>query len=255
MKTITNFFFLYILILNLLTQILSQLDNIPLSKIIACITIVNEEYEKSDIDAEFYSASMLKCYITITEKQAYNFIVSLGKGQKNMNKNERKKLLDINSLKHMSERELEKKSEEMNKALKEFQKMQNEYMGRRSSQQDYDIGDYDDYDDDFIGDDSINSERHSIFNYLSLIPRGIFGIISEFFSYLYFFFILALVYFILFTIRKMGDNDKNKNRKQNDKINEEDYFDESDDDNDDNEFREDINNNNVMNKKKKKKNK
>ena len=209
----STYFFLYIILTsNLIIQILCQLDNIPLSKIISCITIVNDEYEKSDINSELYSASILKCYITITESQAYNFIVSMGKGKKIFNKNERKKLLDIDSLNYMSEKELEKKTEEMNKAMKEFQKMQEEFMGKRG-EQDYDGDDYDAYDDDYFGDNSdIGGGRQGI-NYFSLIPKGIFGIISEFFSYLYFFFILGLVYLFLFSLRKMGNNGKNNIKK------------------------------------------
>ena len=245
MKIKNNFFFIYIIIFNFIIQIISQLDNVPLSKIIACITIVNDEYEKSDINAELYSASLLKCFITITESQAYNFIVSMGKGQKNMNKNDHKKLLDVNSLKYMSEKELEKKSEEMNKALKEFQKMQNEYMGKRS-QQDFDGDDYDDY-DDYSDDSSDYNERHFSINYFSLIPKVIFGIISEFCNYLYFFLILALVYFFLYTLRKMGSKNANTKKKE-EKIDEEDYFGESEDSD---EIKENDTNNNKKNKKKK----
>lgn len=248
MKTNINFFLYIIITSNLIIQILSQLDNIPLSKIISCLTIVNDEYEKSDINAELYSASILKCFITITDTQAYNFVVSMGKGQKIMNKNERKKLLDINSLKYMSEKELERKSEEMNKALKEFQKMQSKLMGKSS--QDYEEGDYDEYDDEYMGDSDIGGGRQGI-NYFSLIPRGIFGIISEFFSYLYFFFILGLVYLFLFSLRKMGENDKTKIKKPKEKIYEEDYFDESD--NSDDDIKENSYDNNAINKKKKKK--
>ena len=119
----------------------------------------------------------------------------------------------------MSQNELKRKSYELEKALKNFKKMQEEITGESSG--DYDQADYDDdYDDDIF-----NSETPSNINFFSLIPRGLSGIFNVFNNYLSLFFVFAVVYFGLLMLRKINDSEKKmkKNKKLKEKRFEEEF--------------------------------
>ena len=121
----------------------------------------------------------------------------------------------------MSPNVLKSKSNELDRALKKFRKIQEDYMGGREPEGDEDYDDYD-YEDEY------GSERPSNINFFSLIPKGIFGIIGVFSNYISLFIIFVLVYFFLLAIRKMNDAEKKQKKKK--KVDfDYDEFDEDDD--------------------------
>ena len=187
--------------LFLFPLITSQFDDPSLSKLIACMSVLHEEFKSQEPDQSISSAMMLKCFMTITDSQSRSFLLGLETGKSTLSKSEIKKLLDYETLKDMSPNVLKSKSNELDRALKKFRKIQEDYMGGREPEGDEDYDDYD-YEDEY------GSERPSNINFFSLIPKGIFGIIGVFSNYISLFIIFVLVYFFLLALRKMNDSEK-----------------------------------------------
>ena len=222
MKNLPSSIFLFLKIfLFLLPLITSQFDDPSLSKLIACMSVLHEEFKSKEPDQSISSAMMLKCFMTISDSQSRSFLLGLETGKNTLSKSEIKKLLDYESLKDMSPNVLKPKSNELDRALKKFRKIQEDYMGGREPEGDEDYDDYD-YEDEY------GSERPSNINFFSLIPKGIFGIIGVFSNYISLFIIFVLVYFFLLAIRKMNDAEKKQKKKK--KVDfDYDEFDEDDD--------------------------
>ena len=115
------FFFLNIYII-LFPLIISQRDDPSISRLLACMSLLHQEANAEEMDPNIYSMKMLKCYITISDYQANNFLVSLEKGQNTLSKSEIRKLFDYDSLRSMSQIELKERSMELEKTLKKFKK-------------------------------------------------------------------------------------------------------------------------------------
>ena len=230
--------------LFLFPLITSQFDDPSLSKLIACMSVLHEEFKSQEPDQSISSAMMLKCFMTITDSQSRSFLLGLETGKSTLSKSEIKKLLDYETLKDMSPNVLKSKSNELDRALKKFRKIQEDYMGGREPEGDEDYDDYD-YEDEY------GSERPSNINFFSLIPKGIFGIIGVFSNYISLFIIFVLVYFFLLALRKMNDSEKKQKKKKKVEFD----YDEFDDDDEDGENTNKSNNRNTNYKNNKNKNK
>ena len=230
--------------LFLFPLITSQFDDPSLSKLIACMSVLHEEFKSQEPDQSISSAMMLKCFMTITDSQSRSFLLGLETGKSTLSKSEIKKLLDYETLKDMSPNVLKSKSNELDRALKKFRKIQEDYMGGREPEGDEDYDDYD-YEDEY------GSERPSNINFFSLIPKGIFGIIGVFSNYISLFIIFVLVYFFLLALRKMNDSEKKQKKKKKVEFD----YDEFDDDDEDGENTSKSNNRNTNSKNNKNKNK
>ena len=202
----------------------SQFDDPGITKLIGCMSLLHQEIKSEEADPNIYSAMMLKCYISITESQSRSILLSMETGQNSLSKSEINKLMDYDSLKNMNQNELKIKSNELEKNLKKFKKMQEDMMGGKDLEEN---GEYDDYD----YEDDFGSERPSNINIFSLIPKGIAGIISVFSSYISLFIIFALVYFFLLAIRKMNDAEKKPKKKNKNNLDYDDSEDEFDENN------------------------
>jgi len=220
--------------LFLFPLITSQFDDPSLSKLIACMSVLHEEFKSQEPDQSISSAMMLKCFMTITDSQSRSFLLGLETGKSTLSKSEIKKLLDYETLKDMSPNVLKSKSNELDRALKKFRKIQEDYMGGREPEGDEDYDDYD-YEDEY------GSERPSNINFFSLIPKGIFGIIGVFSNYISLFIIFVLVYFFLLALRKMNDSEKKQKKKKKVEFD----YDEFDDDDEDGENTNKSNNRNT----------
>ena len=230
--------------LFLFPLITSQFDDPSLSKLIACMSVLHEEFKSQEPDQSISSAMMLKCFMTITDSQSRSFLLGLETGKSTLSKSEIKKLLDYETLKDMSPNVLKSKSNELDRALKKFRKIQEDYMGGREPEGDEDYDDYD-YEDEY------GSERPSNINFFSLIPKGIFGIIGVFSNYISLFIIFVLVYFFLLALRKMNDSEKKQKKKKKVEFD----YDEFDDDDEDGENTNKSNNRNTNSKNNKNKSK
>ena len=240
-STILIFLKIFLFLFPLIT---SQFDDPSLSKLIACMSVLHEEFKSQEPDQSISSAMMLKCFMTITDSQSRSFLLGLETGKSTLSKSEIKKLLDYETLKDMSPNVLKSKSNELDRALKKFRKIQEDYMGGREPEGDEDYDDYD-YEDEY------GSERPSNINFFSLIPKGIFGIIGVFSNYISLFIIFVLVYFFLLALRKMNDSEKKQKKKKKVEFD----YDEFDDDDEDGENTNKSNNRNTNSKNNKNKSK
>lgn len=220
-----KFFLLLIYLLNLISIILCQLENKSMSKALACISIITEKFKGQEPDQSLYSTMMLKCFITLSESQAKKLLVGLETGTNILNKKEIDRLTDISTLKDLSQSELEKKSYELEKALKNFKKLQEQISGEVS--EDFDPSDYD---DDYDDDD--NTETPSNINFFGLIPKGIYAVFKIFNNYLFLFIVFVIVYFSLLMIRKINDSERKMKKKKRmmKQRNEEEYEEEEEED-------------------------
>ena len=204
-----KFYLLLLFLLNLISKIICQFENESMSKVLACMSIINQKFKGADPDPSIYSTMMLKCYISLSDYQAKKIIVELESGTNILTKKEIDKLTDYDSLKDLSQNELKKKSYELEKALKNLKKLQDEFSGEGG--EDIDPADYDDdYDDDY----NFNRETPSNINFLGLIPKGIYAVFNVFNSYLSLFIVFVIVYFCLLMIRKINDSEKKMIKKK-----------------------------------------
>ncbi len=211
-----RYFVLLIYILNLISKILCQFENESVTKALACMAILNQKNKGGEPDPGIYSTMMLKCFISISESLSKKILLGIEAGQEVISQKEVDKLTDYESLQYYSQTELKRKSQQLEKALRTFKKMQEDITGEKG---DIDPADYlGDYDDD----DDYNSETPSNVNFYSLIPKGIKGIFNVFNNYLSLFFVFVVVYFGLLMIRKINDSEKRmKKRKKQEEYEEE----------------------------------
>lgn len=217
---------LFIFILNILSLIFCQFDSEAMSKALACMTVISQKLNSNQ--PEIYSSMMLKCYITITESMSKKILVGLETGTNSLSNKEIDKLTDYMSLSSLSEKELKRKSQELEKILKNFKKLQEDFNGQMPEMGD-DDGDY--------FDEDSPTETPSNVNYFSLIPKGIFGVFNIFNNYLSLFIFLLIIYLTLLMIRKINDSERKMKKKKKKKMmakKVEKNDDEDDDENNDN---------------------
>ena len=196
-----------ILLINFISLIISQFENDSMSKAIACMSVISQKYKGKEPDPSIYSTMMLKCFITIKDSQSKKLLLGIETGSGSLSKSEIDKLTDYESLKDMNPNELRKKSQELEKAIKGFKKLQDEFAGGMG---DSESGDYDeDYDDE-----GFSSETPSRINFFSLIPKGIFGFFNVFNNYLSLFLVFIILYFGLLKLRKINDSERKMKKKK-----------------------------------------
>ena len=218
-----RYFMLLIYMLNLLSIIICQFESESISKALACMAVLNQKFKGEEPEPSIYSTMMLKCFISMTESQSKKILVGLETGQGTISQKEVDKLTDYESLQDYSQNELKRKSHELEKALKNFKKLQEEITGEGGN---IDPADFDD--DDYDDDDNYNRETPSNINFFGLIPKGIMGIFNVFNSYLSLFLVFVIVYLGLLMIRKINDSEKKMKKKKRmmEKKDEEEYEDE-----------------------------
>jgi len=199
-----DYSFFILLILNIISITICQLENEDMTKAIGCMTLITQIFKKKEPDPALYSSIMLKCFVTITESQARQALLDLESHKTSLSKKEIDKLMDINSLRDMGPKEIKQKTEDLEKALKNIKKMHEDMLGGKG-----DLLSDDYYDDDYFG----NRETPSSINFFGLIPKGIAGLFNIFNSYLSLFLIFAIVYFGLLMIRKINDSEKKIKKK------------------------------------------
>ena len=197
-----------ILLINFISLIISQFENDSMSKAIACMSVISQKYKGKEPDPSIYSTMMLKCFITIKDSQSKKLLLGIETGSGSLSKSEIDKLTDYESLKDMNPNELRKKSQELEKAIKGFKKLQDEFTG---GMRDSDSGDYDEDDYD---DEGFSGKSPSRINFFSLIPKGIFGFFNVFNNYLSLFLVFIILYFGLLMLRKINDSERKMNKKK-----------------------------------------
>ena len=173
-----------IFIINLIS-IFCHIDNDAMSKLVACMEVLSQKF-KGEPNGEVYSPMMLKCFITISDSKVKTILTDIEAGSRKISPKEINKLTDINTLKKIPESILKKKANELEKALKDFNKLHEQFEGARDGDMDDDQMDYDDdYDEDYF-----SNEHPDRIHFLGLIPKALNGIFKVFKNYISLFFFL-----------------------------------------------------------------
>ena len=216
-----------IIFLTLLLLINTKLDEITIFKALVCVNIITSKHQEKDLEPSSLSPIILTCYIKISDEQVHRLTEGIEQGLDiPLSDEEIEELTNIDSLKDLPESEVRRKGDELEKAIKEFQKIQEGY-SETGEDDGYDDGD-DDYDYDDYGDGPKNNMTKR--GFFRLIKKGIISLTEIFFSSWYIIGILVLFYVLLLEIRRNNNppNDteekeekEEKENQQNDKDNKE----------------------------------
>ena len=210
----------FLIFLASLSLIFSKMDEITIFKALVCVNIITTRHQKEDLEPNTLSPLILSCYIKISEEQIHRLTEGIEQGSDiPLSDEEIDYLMDIESLKDLPENEVRRKGDELENAIKEFQKMQEGY-GETGDDDGYDDGD-DDYDYEDYGEGPRNNI--SSIGFFRLIKKGIINLSEIFFGSWYIIGILVLFYILLLEIRR--NNDPNNGE---DKIEEEEKEEEED---------------------------
>ena len=144
-------FFFFILCISLLVLILSKSDELSILKALACVNIITSRHQNEEKDPSTLSPKILTCFIKISDEQISKLLDNIEQGLDiSLTEDEINNLMDIDSLKDLPQDEVKQKGEQLEEAIKEFQKTQGEYNSEDNNG--YDEA-YDDEDDDYDYED------------------------------------------------------------------------------------------------------
>ena len=222
----------FLIFLASLSLIFSKMDEITIFKALVCVNIITTRHQKEDLEPNTLSPLILSCYIKISEEQIHRLTEGIEQGSDiPLSDEEIDYLMDIESLKDLPENEVRRKGDELENAIKEFQKMQEGY-GETGDDDGYDDGD-DDYDYEDYGEGPRNNI--SSIGFFRLIKKGIINLSEIFFGSWYIIGILVLFYILLLEIRRNNDPNNGEDKMEEEEKEEEDKKEEKKEDNTKNE--------------------
>jgi hypothetical protein len=197
-------FFFFILCISLLVLILSKSDELSILKALACVNIITSRHQNEEKDPSTLSPKILTCFIKISDEQISKLLDNIEQGLDiSLTEDEINNLMDIDSLKDLPQDEVKQKGEQLEEAIKEFQKTQGE------DNNGYDEA-YDDEDDDYDYEDYDGPKNNMTKKgFFRLIKKGFINLIEILFSSWYIICILVVFYLLLLEIRR---NNYNKNK-------------------------------------------
>ena len=208
-------FFFFILCISLLVLILSKSDELSILKALACVNIITSRHQNEEPDPSTLSPKILTCFIKISDEQISKLLDNIEQGLDiSLTEDEINNLMDIDSLKDLPQDEVKQKGEQLEEAIKEFQKTQGEYNSEDNNGYDeaYDDDDYD-Y-EDYDGPKNNMTKK----GFFRLIKKGFINLIEILFSSWYIICILVVFYILLLEIRRNNHNEnKIKEEKEEDK--------------------------------------
>ena len=211
-------FFFFILCISLLVLILSKSDELSILKALACVNIITsrQQNQNEEPDPSTLSQKILTCFIKISDEQISKLLDNIEQGLDiSLTEDEINNLMDIDSLKDLPQDEVKQKGEQLEEAIKEFQKTQGEYNSEDNNG--YDEA-YDDEDDDYDYEDYDGPKNNMTKKgFFRLIKKGFINLIEILFSSWYIICILVVFYLLLLEIRR---NNHNKEDKKNNTIKE-----------------------------------
>ena len=194
-------------------------NNEDISKIVSCMHVISQKNKNQTPDQNTYSTMLLKCFITITEEQGKEILVSIEQDMKVIEPEEIEKLTDINSLKEIPPDELKKYSLKLEKAIKDLKKMQEKHLSKsKDKTQDYDYED----------DEEFKKTHPSRGNSLGSVMKKLKGLLKAINNMGNIVIAIIFLYFGSIMLRKCCDNkkskvknkDKDKNKSKDKKKNE-----------------------------------
>ena len=210
-------FFFFILCISLLVLILSKSDELSILKALACVNIITSRHQNEEKDPSTLSPKILTCFIKISDEQISKLLDNIEQGLDiSLTEDEINNLMDIDSLKDLPQDEVKQKGEQLEEAIKEFQKTQGEYNSEDNNG--YDEA-YDDEDDDYDYEDYDGPKNNMTKKgFFRLIKKGFINLIEILFSSWYIICILVVFYLLLLEIRRNNHNEnKIKEEKEEDK--------------------------------------
>ena len=210
-------FFFFILCISLLVLILSKSDELSILKALACVNIITSRHQNEEKDPSTLSPKILTCFIKISDEQISKLLDNIEQGLDiSLTEDEINNLMDIDSLKDLPQDEVKQKGEQLEEAIKEFQKTQGEYNSEDNNG--YDEA-YDDEDDDYDYEDYDGPKNNMTKKgFFRLIKKGFINLIEILFSSWYIICILVVFYLLLLEIRRNNHNEnKIKEEKEKDK--------------------------------------
>ena len=198
-----------IIFISSLTLIFLKTDELSVFKALVCANIITRKEVDEDKEVNSLSPILLTCYIKINDAQIQRLTEGIDKGFDSiLSEEEMNDLIDIDSLKDLSEQEVKKKGDELEEAIKDLQKIQEGY-----SENGEDDG-YDDGDDDYDEYDEGPKNNISRKGFFRLIKNGIFNFGSIVLSSWYIICILVVFYLLLLEIRRNNRQESVNSKKE-----------------------------------------
>ena len=209
-------FFFFILCISLLVLILSKSDELSILKALACVNIITSRQKNEEKDPSTLSPKILTCFIKISDEQISKLLDNIEQGLDiSLTEDEINNLMDIDSLKDLPQDEVKQKGEQLEEAIKEFQKTQGEYNSEDNNG--YDEA-YDDEDDDYDYEDYDGPKNNMTKKgFFRLIKKGFINLTEILFSSWYIICILVVFYLLLLEIKKNNHNE-NKTKEEKERI-------------------------------------
>ena len=140
-----------IILFNIFLLVESQLDDDISAKIFACMRVINQKNEGEGYeDFPTNSPAMLACFMKITQDQIDSISSSYYEtGIVPLEEEEINALTDVESLKEYSDDELREKTNQLEEAIKEYNKYNEDYTGDNYENENYDDYNYNNMNDDY----------------------------------------------------------------------------------------------------------
>ena len=202
-----------IILLNTFLIAEGQLDDDLSMKIFSCMKVVNQKNEGEGYeDSPTNSPAMLACFIKITQEQIDSISSNYYEtGVVPLEEEEINALTDVESLKEYSDEELREKTNQLEEAIKEYNKFNEDYTGDNYENENY-------YDENYNG---MNDDYNYNYNDNENDNESFLDTIKEFFNentIIVIWIIICVVVFILIAI--FGKEfDENTQKVEDNKIN------------------------------------
>jgi hypothetical protein len=210
-----------IILLNIFFLVKNEIDEDISLRAFTCYNIINKLYKGKDEKPSVNSPVMLACFLKISEEQSQKILTSMESDEIPLEQDEIDNLTGVEILNEISQEELAEKTQQLEEALKDFQKYDKDFDSREELGDNYNYGDYDDYndygmnngeynynDDDvnyndyYNNDDYNNEENSSLMKEIFVENRNVCILIA-----------VCIIIFILVLIfgKDYDENEKNKN--------------------------------------------
>ena len=125
---ISTILHILLIILNSFIFIESQVDEEISMRVLSCMNVINHKgKEKEGVEPSVYSPEMLSCFMKISNEQTDRILSNFESGVIPLDDEEIDELTDAESLRDYSSEEIKKKSDELENAIKEFKKFDEDF--------------------------------------------------------------------------------------------------------------------------------
>ena len=118
--------FLFLLNIIILTKCFFFNDEVGM-KVFSCMNVMDKKFKKGERQPKVLSPMMLTCFIRITNYQAQRVLSDFERGINSFEPEEINDLTNVEYLKKFSEKELKKKSAQLEKVITEFEEFDHDY--------------------------------------------------------------------------------------------------------------------------------